>query len=295
MSVLVCDSNGELWYTRCKDLGVDFISMPYLIGGQEYYYDLGEKTDFKKFYNDVKNGEIPKTMALNPDDYKEFFTPYFEKGEDVIYVSFSHAMSGTFNQLDKALAELKEIYPERTCTVFNTNSISLGAGIHTEAVAKLKNEGATDEEVLAFLKTFTNRINLFFAVDDLMHLKRGGRLSGFSAVAGTVLGIKPILSVDEKGALKVLEKVKGRRTVIKTLADKVIKRLTGTEYPVYVIHADCEEDGQTLVDAIKEARPEADVRLQMVGPVIGSHCGAGTIGVIFVGDERPVPLEGAND
>lgn len=138
MSVLICDSNGELWHTRAEELKLDYISMPYYIGGEEYFYDLGKNTDFKKFYATVRGGEIPKTQALNPEDYKRILTPYFERGEDVLYVSFSHKMSGTFQQLDTALNELKEIYPDRKCTVFDTNSISLGAGIQAEQAAIMK-------------------------------------------------------------------------------------------------------------------------------------------------------------
>ena len=125
MSVLICDSNGELWHTRAKELGLDYISMPYFVDGEEYYYDLGEKTDFRKFYDLVRGGKIPTTQALNPEDYKRILTPYFEKGEDVLYVSFSHKLSGTFQFLNLALNELKETYPDRKCTVFDTNSISL--------------------------------------------------------------------------------------------------------------------------------------------------------------------------
>lgn len=291
MSVLLCDSNCELWFERIRELGLDFISMPYCYGDEEYFYDLGEKTDFKKFYSAVRGGVIPKTMALNPENYKEILTPYFEKGEDVLYVSFSHAMSGTFSQLDAALAELKGQFPERKCTVFDTNSISLGAGIQVEAAAELKNKGASDEEILNFLKDFTNRVAVYFVVDDLMHLKRGGRLSAGAAVAGTLLSIKPMLTTDEKGGLKVYTKALGRKKAVRMLADKVIKELTGTEYSVYIIDADCKEEGDELENLIKKARPEAKCVRQIVGPVIGSHCGPGTLGVIFIADNRPVALE----
>lgn len=138
MSVLLCDSNCELWHTRLKELGLDVISMPYYVKGQEYYYDMGANTDFRAFYDAVRGGEIPKTQALNPEDYKRILTPYFEAGEDVLYLSFSHKMSGTFQYLDLALAELKEAYPERKCTVFDTASISLGAGIQVEQAALMK-------------------------------------------------------------------------------------------------------------------------------------------------------------
>ncbi len=291
MSVLLCDSNCELWYTRVKELGLDYISMPYCYGGGEYGYDLGENTDFKKFYDAVRGGTVPKTMALNPENYKEILTPYFKAGEDVLYISFSHAMSGTFAQLDAALKELKKEFPERKCTVFNTNSICLGAGIQVETAAELKQKGASDEEIIAFLKEFTNRVAVYFVVDDLMHLKRGGRLSAGAAVAGTLLSIKPMLTVNEEGGLNVIEKVTGRKKAVRALADKVIKGLTGTEYSVYILDADCKEDGDKLAELIKAERSDAKIVRQTIGPVIGTHCGPGTLGVIFIADERPVKLK----
>ena len=292
MSVLICDSNGELWYTRATELKLDYISMPYYIKGEEYFYDLGEKTDFKKFYQTVRGGEIPKTQALNPEDYKRILTPYFERGEDVLYVSFSHKLSGTFAQLDAALKELKEIYPDRKCTVFDTNSISLGAGIQAEQAAILKQNGASDEEILAFLEDFTNRVAVYFVVDDLMHLKRGGRCSGLAAVAGTLLGLKPMLTFNEEGGLSVITKLGGRKKAITTLANKVIDELTDEDkYSVYVVDADCKEEGDKLRDLILAKRPNANIVRQIVGPVIGSHCGPGTLGVIFVAAKRPIPLK----
>lgn len=290
MSVLLCDSNCELWYTTLKELGVEFIPMPYFIDGKEYFYDLGEKTDFKSFYGKVRGGAIPNTMALNPENYKDILTPYFERGEDVLYVSFSHAMSGTFLQLDAALAELKEKFPDRVCRVFNTNSISLGAGLQVLAAARKKKEGATDGEIVEFLKEFTNKVALYFVVDDLMHLKRGGRLKAAAAVAGTLLGIKPILTTDASGGLGVCEKTVGRKKSVNALADKVVRRLSDASYPVYVIDADCAEEGERLASLIRAKRPDAEIVRQTVGPVIGAHCGPGTLGVIFVADSRPVGL-----
>ncbi|MBD5632014.1 MAG: DegV family protein [Clostridia bacterium] len=295
MSILLCDSNCELWHDKADKLGLNYIPMPYCYGGEEYAYDLGKNTDFSKFYNAVRGGVIPKTMALNPENYKEILTPFFKAGEDVLYISFSHAMSGTFAQLDSALKELKEEFPERSCTVFNTNSISLGAGIQVEAAAQMKKNGASDNQILDFLKDFTNRVAVYFVVDDLMHLKRGGRLSVTSAVAGTLLSIKPVLTVAADGGLSVYEKVLGRKKAIRTLADKVIKELTGTEYTVYVIDADCKADGDELERLIKAKRPEAKTVRQIVGPVIGTHCGPGTLGVVFVADKRPVALENTDD
>ncbi len=292
MSVLLCDSNCELWYTRAEELGLDYIPMPYYVQDKEYRYDLGKNTDFRAFYDAVRGGAVPKTQALNPEDYKEILTPYFERGEDVLYISFSHKMSGTFNYLDIALRELKEKYPERKCTVFDTKGISLGAGIQVEQAALMKKAGASDEEILTFLKEFTERVAVYFVVDDLMHLKRGGRLSGFAAVAGTLLSLKPVLTFNEEGGLSVLTKVGGRKKAISTLAAHVIDELRDEDkYPVYIVDADCKEDGDRLRDLILEKRPNANIVRQIVGPVIGSHCGPGTLGVIFVADRRPIPLK----
>lgn len=291
MSVLICDADGELWYTRQEELGIDYIAMPYSYGGEAYYYDLGKNTDFKKFYKAVRGGEVPKTMALNPQEYVDILEKYFAKGEDVLYVSFSHAMSGTFEHLNTALNQLKEKYPERKCKVFDTKSICLGAGIQMEYAAELKNAGASDEEIISKLNEFTNRVAVYFVVDDLMHLKRGGRLSGAAAFAGTLLSLKPILTIDKKGGLDVYEKIMGKRKSLRKIADKVIEELTGTEFNVYIVDADSPDEGDALAKMILEKRPEAKIVRQIVGPVIGAHCGPGTIGVIFVADKRPIELE----
>lgn len=290
-SVLIIDADGELWYTRQEELGVECISMPYTYNDNEYYYDLGKHTDLKEFYQAIRDGAIPKTMALNPQEYYEIIEKHYAAGNDVLYVSFSHAMSGTFNHLNTALNMLAEKYPDRKTTVFNTNSISLGAGIQMEYAAELKNKGASDEEILAFLKEFTNRSAVYFVVDDLMHLKRGGRLSGFAAFAGTLLSLKPILTIDAEGKLGVLEKVTGKKKAIRSIADKVNKTLTGLEYRVYVLDADCPADGDMLADLIKQAHPDANIIRQTIGPVIGAHCGPGTVGAIFIADQRPIPLK----
>ena len=156
----------------------------------------------------------------------------------------------------------------------------------------MKNGGATDEEIIDKLTAFRDRVAVYFVVDDLMHLKRGGRLSGIAAFAGTLLSLKPVLTLDEKGSLKVFEKITGKKKALREMADTVAKELTGTEFSVYVLDADCPEEGDAFAKMISDARPDAKIVRQTVGPVIGTHCGPGTIGVIFVADKRPIPLAG---
>ncbi len=292
MSVLLCDSNGELWFTRAQELGIKYISMPYTLQNKEYHYDLGEKIDIHEFYKQVRHGHIPITSALNPHLYCEIIEPIFQRGEDVIYVSFSHALSGTFGHLNTALAELSERYPERKCTIFNTNSISLGAGIQMEQAAIMHNNGATDQEIIEFLQTFTHQVAVYFMVDDLMHLKRGGRLTGMQAAMGSIMGIKPIITMNAQGGLQSLKKINGKRKALNELADKCIADLVDADkYTVYIVDADSPHDGDYVRDRVLASRPEAQIFRQIVGPVIGSHCGPGTIGIIFVANSRPVQLE----
>lgn len=290
MSILICDADGELWFTRQEELGLDYISMPYSINGEIYYYDLGKNTDLKKFYDDMRKGAAPTTMALNPSEYVDILEKYFSQGEDLLYVSFSHKMSGTFNQLQTALNELKDKYPDRKCTIFDTKSISVGAGLQMEYAGMLKNAGASDEEILEKLGEFTHKIAMYFIVDDLVYLKRGGRLSAFAAFAGNLLGLKPILTTDAEGGLNAIEKITGKRKAIKKIAEKVVETLTDTSMPVYIMDADAPSDGELLASLIAEKRPDAKIVRQIVGPVIGAHCGPGTVGVVFVANERPIPL-----
>lgn len=291
MSVLFCDSNCELWFDEVEKLGLKYVSMPYTLEDTEYFYDLGEKTDFDFWYKSVRNGAKCITSALNPEMYDEIFRPYFEKGEDIFYITFSHALSGTFQSLDIAVKKLKEEFPERKFTIFNTKEISLGAGLQVKYAAQLWNQGATDEQIFDFLNDFTNRVVTYFACDDLMYLHRGGRLSKASGIFGTILGIKPVLTFNEEGGLSVVFKVKGRRKAIKNLARCVIEDGVDLDkYDVYVLDADCKEDGDSIEQIIKEGRPEANIKRQIIGPVIASHCGPGTLGVIFVAKQRPIPL-----
>lgn len=280
MSVLFCDSNCELWHDQAKELGLQVIRMPYTIDGKEYYYDLGEATDFAGFYQQLRNKKEAKTSALNQQDYLDYFEPWFAKGEDILYLSFSHKMSATFESMDRAVEELLKKYPGRKFTCFDTRNISDGAGIQVYYAAKLKQEGKSDEEIVAFLNDFTNHVGVYFAVDDLNHLKRGGRISATSAVVGTLVGIKPILTVQD-GSLVNIAKIRGRKRAIMAMFDLYRENVSDLGYDVWVVGADCDADTQLLTELVNEFAPNTTVHRQIVGPVIASHCGPDTIGIIY--------------
>ncbi len=284
MSKFFCDSNCELWFDKVESLGINYISMPYTVGDNEYYYDLGKNTDNRKFFEDMRKGAVPKTSALNMQNYIDYFEPVLKQGEDIIYVTFSHKMSATFESMAKAIEQLKQTYPERTVSVVDTKHISMAAGIVVYYAAKLHNEGASDEEVVKFVESFRERVKCYFTVSNLIYLKRGGRLSSFKAFVGTLFDIKPIIS-NIDGKLENIEKSKGRKKSLKDLTGYLEKDKVDLSYPIVIMNADCDPDADYTVSAIREKYPDAEIWEQLVGPVIGSHCGPDTIGMIFVAAE----------
>ena len=287
MYQLFCDSNCELWHTTVKELGLNLIRMPYIVDDEEYFYDMGENTDFKAFFDKMRNGATPKTAALNEYAYTEYFEPILARGEDIYYITFSHQMSGTFNAMKNVIAQLKEKYPEREIRFKDSKLISLGSGFVTYYGALKYKEGATMDELDAYLDDLIEHTAIYFVVDDLTYLYRGGRVSGVSKVVGNLLGIKPILYFNEEGKILNINKVKGFKKALATLLDYMKNK--GSEldkYKVYILQADCEQEANAFAESIKAKFGVLDVEVQPVGPVIGAHCGPGTIGLVFHAKEK---------
>lgn len=287
MYQLFCDSNCELWHTTVKELGLNLIRMPYIVDDEEYFYDMGENTDFKVFFDKMRNGATPKTAALNEYAYTEYFEPILARGEDIYYITFSHQMSGTFNAMKNVIAQLKEKYPAREIRFKDSKLISLGSGFVTYYGALKYKEGATMDELDAYLDDLIAHTAIYFVVDDLTYLYRGGRVSGVSKVVGNLLGIKPILYFNEEGKILNINKVKGFKKALATLLDYMKNK--GSEldkYKVYILQADCEQEANAFVENIKAKFGDLDVEVQPVGPVIGAHCGPGTIGLVFHAKEK---------
>lgn len=283
MSVFFTDTDCEMLYTDAEALGMHIIGMPYTIKNKEYVYDYGKNTNIKQFYDDMRNGEIATTAALNSQDYINYFEPIFASGEDILYVHFSSELSGTFNYMQTALNILKEKYPERKVTCFDTGNICVGAGIQAIEACKLHNSGASDEEVIKFLTDFKDKVAIYFYVDSLQYLKRGGRISAASAVVGSVLNIKPILSVTDEGKLEKLLTVKGTKKAIDFMYKKFMEEYCDNDkYEVFVLDADNKVVGDELAEKIRLSGKNVNIRRFMVGPVIGAHAGPGTVGIIFV-------------
>lgn len=283
MSVFFTDTDCEMDYTDAENLGMHVIGMPYTIKGEEHVYDFGKNTDIKGFFDDMRNGEIATTSALNSQDYINYFEPFLKAGEDILYVHFSSKLSGTFNYMQTAINILLEKYPDRKITCFDTLNISLGAGIQVIEACKLHNAGASDEEVVKFLDGFKDKIAIYFYVDSLQYLKRGGRISSFSAVMGSMLNIKPILTVTSEGKLEKLTAVRGNKKAIEFLYNKFLSEyLENPKYQLFIIDADNPSQAEELTKKIQASGKAVNIRRLSVGPVVGAHAGPGTIGLIFV-------------
>ena len=282
MYQLFCDSNCELWHTTVKELGLNLIRMPYTLDDEEFFYDMGENTDFKAFFAKMRAGSMPKTSAINEYAYLEYFEPILARGEDIYYITFSHQMSATFNAMKSAIAQLKEKYPEREIRFKDSKLISLGSGFVTYYGALKYKEGATMDELDAYLDELIPHSTIYFVVNDLTYLYRGGRVSGVSKVVGNMLGIKPILHVNDEGKIINVEKAKGLKKALSSLLNYM--KTNGDEvekYKVFVLHADCEDDAKAFAESVKAQFGDLDLEFQPVGPVIGAHCGPGTIGIVF--------------
>lgn len=255
--------------------------------GVEYKDDFGKSISYKDFYNEVRKGEMSSTSQINPSTFAESFKKYVSEGYSLIYIAFSSALSGTYNSACIARDNILDEYPDSDISVIDSKCASLGLGLLVyNACEKLKS-GESKEAVVNWVESNKLKLNHWFTVDDLHHLKRGGRVSSTSAILGTLLDIKPILKVNTDGKLVPVTKVKGRKKSIKSLADLLKQRIVNPENQVIAIsHGDCEEDARLLEKLIKEEVNVKDVILNYVGPVIGSHSGPGTIALFFFGNDR---------
>ena len=287
MSVFMFDSNSELPYNIADQFDAVPILMPYVMADDVIYYDLGRNTDFKAFYKKMRDGLVPKTVALNPSEYIDYIEPIFARGEDILYVSFSHKMSGTFINLNMALEQLKADYPDRKLTLVNTCSIAMGEGLLVYHALRMHKEGKTDEEIIDWIEKNKMRMNHWFCVDDLVYLKRGGRITSTAQFFGTIMEIKPVLTMNREGMVTVDHKEKGRKKSLKALVDAFEQNVEDPENQVVcVCHADALEDAEYVAAAIQEKHKIKELLFQYVGPVIGSHAGPGTVGLLFLGKER---------
>ena len=241
-----------------------------------------------EFYQLMKDGKVFRTSAANMDDFTKAFEPYLQEGQDILYIGFSSGLSSTVGTGAIVANELMEKYPERKIKVVDTLCASAGHGLVVYYAIKKREEGASIDEIAAFLnKEIIPGLCHWFTVGDLVYLKRSGRCSAAAAFMGNVLNIKPVLHVDEEGHLIPMFKVHGRKKSIAAVADKYTELAKDAQNGIYFIcHGDCPEDARALEDMINARHGHKAELITDIGPVIGSHSGPGTLAVFFVGKER---------
>ncbi|MFD0701996.1 fatty acid-binding protein DegV [Slackia equolifaciens] len=285
---IVTDSACNLTEEMIDEFGLEILPLTFMVDGvQHQSYLKGEKTDLKQFYTMMREGKVITTSLPNMQESEKTLRAIADSGKDILYLGFSSALSGTYAATELLLKQIASDYPDRTFISEETFAASGGQGMLVYLACKKAKDGASMEEVAQFVRDTRDHLCHWFTVDDLMFLFRGGRVSRTSAWAGTLLNIKPVLHVDNAGALIPMEKVRGRKKSIKALVDHMEKTaIDPKSQTIFITHGDCIEDVEALKAEITERFGITDFVVNYVDPVIGAHSGPGTLALFFVGTEK---------
>ncbi len=282
------DSCCDMPLEMAKNLGVSVIPLTFTIDGADYPDDFGKSMPITEFYSRVRKGSMPKTALINTQRYIDVFSKELKAGNEVLYLSFSSALSGSYQCSATAREELLEKYPDGKLEVVDSKCASFGEGLFVNYVVNKTKEEVSFEELTEYANDLQSSVCHLFTVDDLNHLARGGRASNVSAVLGTALKIKPVLHVDDEGRLVLLNKQRGRSKAMKELVRLMQESANAdTDQVVFISHGDCLDEAELLGEMVKEAFPNIkDIKYSFIGPVIGAHSGPGTIALFFIGSKR---------
>ena len=273
---------GKEWL---EERNVPVIPLKYTIDGQEYtdMYGLSDKEFFQK----LREGKMSVTSQINPEEAEEMLEPYVKEGKDVLHLAFSSALSGTCNSMKIAAEELQEEYPEAKVIVVDTLCACMGEAMLLYYALKQKEAGKTIEEVAQWAEENKLHVCHNVTVDDLFHLHRGGRVSKTAAVLGTMVKVKPIIHMDDNGALQVIGKERGRKKSLHKIVDMAVERSEGWDNEIIMItHGDCLEDAEYVAKLVREKMGVENVFIHNIGTVIGSHTGPGVVATFCMGNKR---------
>ena len=281
---IITDSCCDLTEAQLKSLQVSCANLTVMYNG-ENHTSFSDPAAVKAFYDEIRGGVMATTAAANPDDWAQMMKPALEAGEDVLVITFSGGMSTTYQSAVIASKDLLEEYPQRKIIVIDSLAAALGQGMLVYHACKKRDAGMSLDELAAWVEENKFHVAHWVTVDDLSHLKRGGRISATSAIVGSMLNIKPIIHVDNDGHLINTAKVRGRKAAMEYLVKKFTETCTDFD-TVFIGHGDCPEDAATLEAMLREAHPIKEVVTGYVGPVIGAHTGPGGLVVFFMGTSR---------
>lgn len=282
---ILTDTSCNLPQELVDAYGLAMVPLRYLLDGEEHAsYTDGKQADFSVFYEGLRAGKVVTTTLASQAEAAAVAEACAAAGQDLLYLGFSSGLSGTYEACAAAVAEVAARHPERKMYSVDTLAASAGQGLLITYVARMRERGAGIEECRDWAETHRLNICHWFTVDDLMFLKRGGRVSAVSAVFGTALAIKPVMHVDEEGHLKVVDKVRGRKKSIAALADRFgasLACMPAAEQTVYISHGDCEGDARELARILEERYGVQAPLITYVDPVIGAHSGPGTLALFY--------------
>ena len=275
-----CDLSAEM--IEALDLGIAALSVE--LDGRAYAE--GEMTP-KELYDHLRGGKLPKTSAVNPELWADAMRPALEQGQDVLMLVFSSALSATCQNAFIAAEELRGEFPDRKLIVIDSLCAAIGLGLLVHTAAKLRDAGKSIEETAAWIEEHKRNVCHWVTVEDLMHLKRGGRVSAATAVVGTMLNIKPIIRVDDNGRLESLAKCRGRKAALNYLLDRMAESFDPEiDDTVFIGHGDCMEDARYLEQKVRERFGVQNVHINYIGAVVGAHTGPGVAVLFFYGKKR---------
>lgn len=279
------DSGADLPLSYCNAHDITILPLNFILDGHTYHGS--EAMDNKVFYDKLRSGALPTTSAANPEDTANLFRSIMAPGDDLLHIAFSSGLSSTCSAAQLASTMVLPDYPERKLQVVDSLCASLGQGFLVHQAVKLRDAGYSLEETAQKITDMRLHVVHNFTVDDLNHLHRGGRVSKATAVVGSLMGIKPILHVDDLGHLTSVGKARGRKASIQALIDRMETQIQGFHNDeVFISHGDCPEDARQLAKMVKERFGLDATVLDYIGPVIGTHSGPGTLALYFLGSPR---------
>lgn len=285
--LITTDNMADLPEEYLKEKQLLTMSLTYLMDGQTY--NAENSLPYQEFYKKMREGCMPTTSQINPQEAKEKLTEFLKINKNIIHIAFSGGLSGTFNSVRLAAQELMEEQPDCKITVIDSLAASMGEGLLIYKALEQQEAGLSYEEMVEWIESNKLHVCHYFTVDDLFHLYRGGRVSKAAAVLGTMINLKPVLHVDDEGHLIPLSKVRGRKKSLNALVDGMEKQMGNWREKndiIFLSHGDCYEDALYVQEQIKKRFGIEKFMISPVGPTIGAHSGPGTVALFFMGEAR---------
>jgi len=286
-----CSSTVDLSNEYMQERGIPYVCFHYEMNGLEYPDDMGKTMSPEELFRRMKNGAETRTSQVTVGEYESFFRPILDSGRDILHISFSSGLSGTFNSARLAAESMRSAYPDRRIYVVDSLAASSGYGLLVDELKRMQDQGADIEEVRDYAEANKLRLHHWFFSTDLTFYIRGGRVSKTAGLIGQVLNICPLLNVNDEGKLIPREKIRGKKHVIRRIVEQMVMHAEGgRDYAgkCFISESLCMEDARETARLIEETFPKLDgpVRIFPIGTTIGSHTGPGTVAVFFWGDKR---------